>query len=408
MRPFLFFLFLNFSILLLSTEKENGNKTLNLTENQIQNKSSNNSTNKAENNTSLKTENKITNKTGNNTSFKPKNKLFRKTKNNTYFKFPNKASNKTNKKNPKKKKPMKKKPILSPLESSPSFENDESDEITNKDVYSLNDLTFDMILQKGNNFKWLVILYSQTCGHCQDARRAIRKVFPNYRNSTTIRFAEIEITRNPMTNMRFEIEGVPYIFLLQNNSIYEMDLYANERNLIKFIETDFNNVTEDLKPLPPIVAPYKVGWEIAKNVVRVITNGINEMLYDSGYDIEFTPLTLFLSIISFFASICLIEYFCCLRFCPDNDEKKEEEKEGKNIEKKENEEEEKEKEENEENENKIEEEKDKENEEATEEEKRKREKEKEKEKEKSKKEEGNEKNINKETKVKKQKKKKKE
>ena len=78
----------------------------------------------------------------------------------------------------KKKKPIKRKPVLSPLESSPSFEKNNSEEITNKDVYSLNDLTFDMILQKGNNYKWLVILYSQTCGHCQDARRAIRKVFP--------------------------------------------------------------------------------------------------------------------------------------------------------------------------------------------------------------------------------------
>ena len=43
-----------------------------------------------------------------------------------------------------------------------------------------------------------------------------------------------------------------------------MDLYANERNLKKFIETDFNNVTEDLKPLPPMVPLQKVGWEIQK------------------------------------------------------------------------------------------------------------------------------------------------
>ena len=384
MRPFLFFLILNFSILLISSEKENVNKTVNQTENQKVNEDKSKIENKLTNNTSNKTEN--------NTSFKPENK----------------TSNKTDKKKPKKKKPIKRKPVLSPLDSSPSFENSNPEEITNKDIYSLNDLTFDMILQKGNNYKWLVILYSQTCGHCQDARRAIRKVFPNYRNSTTIRFGEIEITRNPMTNMRFEIEGVPYIFLLQNNSIYEMDLYANERNLKKFIETDFNNVTEELKPFPPMVAPHKVGWEIAKNVVRVITNGINEMLYDAGYEIEFTPLTLFLSIISFFASICIIEYFCCLRFCPDDDEKKDKDKEGQNVEKKENEEDDKEKKENEENENKIEEEENKENKETTEEEKIKREKEKEKENEKIKKEEENEKNTNKEIKTKKPKKKKKE
>ena len=397
MRAFLFFLLLIFSILLLSAEKENGNKTLNLTENKKvkddkgkkENELSNSTINKTANKNSFKTRKEESNKTGNNTSFKPLNK----------------TSNKTHKENPKKKKP-KRKPVVSPLESSPSFGNSDPNEITNKDVYSLNDLNFDIILQQGNNYKWLVILYSQTCGHCLEARRAIRKILSHYRNSTKVRFGEIEITRNLMTYMRFEVDMVPYIFLLQNNSIYELDLYPNEKNLKEFIETDFKSVTEDLKPLPPMVPFHKVGWEVGKNVVRVITNGINEMLYDAGYEIEFTPLTLFLSIISFFGSICFLQYFCCLKFCPDNDENKEKEKEGDKEEKKENEEDDKEKEENV---NKIEGEDNNGNKEITEKEKIKREKEKEKENKKIKKEAEN-KNINKDekTKIKKAKKKKKE
>ena len=90
-----------------------------------------------------------------------------------------------------------------PIRSTSKIPNDTS-HLNNNDVYSLNDLTFDMVLKGGNNYKWLVILYSETCGHCEHARREIRKVFPSYKNSTSIRFAEIEINKNYLTNMRFD------------------------------------------------------------------------------------------------------------------------------------------------------------------------------------------------------------
>ena len=210
--------------------------------------------------------------------------------------------------------------------------NDDNENIANKEIYSLNDLTFDLVLQKGNNRKWLVILYSQTCGHCEHARRELRKIFANYKNNASIGFAEIEINRNPMTNMRFNIEGVPYIFLLQNDSIYEMDLYPSQKNLMKFIETKFEDVKNELKPFPPMVQLHKFGWQILKNIMRGITNGVNELLYDYGYEFEFTPLLLLLTIFMFFGSICLFEYFCCLGFCPDEEAKKKKKK--KEIEKK--------------------------------------------------------------------------
>ena len=163
-------------------------------------------------------------------------------------------------------------------EFKPSSDPNNSHYISGRQIYVLNDNTFDIILQDGKYFKWLVILYSELCNHCAHARGEIRKIFPKYMNSTTIRFAEIEINRNQMIDMRFDyVQGVPYIFLLQNNSLYEMDLYPNEKNLLNFIEIDLKNVSNELKPFPPKLKIYKVVWYTLRNSFLGVIEGINEL-----------------------------------------------------------------------------------------------------------------------------------
>ena len=206
----------------------------------------------------------------------------------------------------------------------PSLKSNNSHYISSERIYTLNDINFDIILQNGNYYKWLVILYSDTCVHCEHAREEIRKIFPQYKNSTTIRFAELEIYLNHMTDVRFDyVEGVPYIFLLQNNSIYEMDLYPNEKNLIKFIETDFKNVSSELKPFPARVGLIKVGFFMIKNAFKGVIEGINELLYIFGYNFQITPLLFILLIILIILFLFLLDYFCCSRFCPDEKIKRE-------------------------------------------------------------------------------------
>ena len=196
--------------------------------------------------------------------------------------------------------------------------------IPNTKIYSLNDLNFDTILQNGNYYKWLVILYSETCGHCEHARKEIRKIFHKYKNSTTIRFAEIEININHMTDIRFDyVDGVPYIFLLQNNSLYEMDLYPSEKNLIKFLETDFKDVKHELKSFPSKVGLIQIGWFMFKSAFRGVTEGINELLYIYGFEFQFTPLLFVLMIIMIILLIFILDYFCCSKCCPDEKIKKE-------------------------------------------------------------------------------------
>ena len=212
-----------------------------------------------------------------------------------------------------------------PLKSTSKIPNDTS-HMPNNDIYNLNDLTFDMVLRGGNYYKWLVILYSETCGHCEHARREIRKVFPDYKNSTLIRFAEIEINKNHLTNMRFDIEGVPYIFLLQNESIYEFDLFPSVKNLKTFIDTDFNEVEEDLKPFPEMVPSYKIIFVVLSNIFNGITNMINDIIFDWGFDFEFTPMILFMSFIGFIIFICILEFYCCAKCCPDEEKPKKKKK----------------------------------------------------------------------------------
>ena len=285
MRPFLFFFLIIISIILLSKEKESENKTLNKT--------------------------KI-----------------------------KKSEKKTSKKKDKKKKSKKnKQPDLIP----PPFLNfisdipDDTYNLLNDGVYLLNDKNIDKVLQNGNNYRWLVILFSETCGHCYFARTEIRKVLPDYKYSSYLRFAEIEINFNPMTNMRFNIDGVPYIFLLQNNTMYIMDLYPSQKNIIKFLETDLSDfLPEEKKPFPPpMVDTNKFGWDKIKNTLQDITDNINEFLNNYGIKIQFTPLLLFIIITILFTITCILEYFCCLKFCPDEvnigeEKKNRNKKEGKN------------------------------------------------------------------------------
>ena len=247
----------------------------------------------------------------------------------------NNTQTNTTKKNPK---PKKNKYGMPPLVKSTSKIPNDTSQISNKDIYSLNDLTFDMVLRGGNYYKWLVILYSETCGHCEHARREIRKIFPDYKNSTSIRFAEIEINKNHLTNMRFDIEGVPYIFMLQNESMYELDLFPSAKNLKKFIETDFNDVEEELRPFPKMVPMHHVALVVLSNILRGITNVINDILFDFGFEFEFTPTLFALTFFGGIALICILQFYCCAKFCPDEEKPKKKKKKSKKKKEKEEEE----------------------------------------------------------------------
>ena len=110
---------------------------------------------------------------------------------------------------------------------------------TGSKIHDLNDLFFDYMIRDGKIYRWFILFYSKTCGHCMRAKREIKKVFEELKSNDSLRFAQIEAYDNTMTNVRFNITGVPYIIIVENNTMHELDLYPNYENLKKFIFTNF-------------------------------------------------------------------------------------------------------------------------------------------------------------------------
>ena len=186
-------------------------------------------------------------------------------------------------------------------------------------IYDLNDMIFDYMIREGKIYRWFILFYSKTCGHCRRARKEINKVFEDLKTNNTLRFAQMEAYDNTLTNVRFNITGVPYIILIENNSILELDLFPNYENLKNFISTNFSEVKEELKPLPKRVKFTYVAWVIFKQTLDSITEGFNNLLKRHNINIKFNSLTFVISVLTTIILCCVGMVKCCI-YCCCNDE----------------------------------------------------------------------------------------
>ena len=83
-------------------------------------------------------------------------------------------------------------------------------------------MIFDYMIREGKIYRWFILFYSKTYGHCRRVRKEINKVFEDLKTNKTLRFAQMEAYDNTLTKVRFNIAGVPYIILIENNSILEL------------------------------------------------------------------------------------------------------------------------------------------------------------------------------------------
>ena len=187
-------------------------------------------------------------------------------------------------------------------------------------IHELNDITFDYMIREGKIYRWFILFYSRSCGHCKRAKKEILKIFDDYKNISNLRFAEIEAYQNTMTNVRFNITGVPYMILVENNKIYEMDLFPNYDNLKDFIFTNFSNVEEELKPLPRKVKFAYVAYLILKQTLDDITDNFNRFLKSKGINFQFNTLGFVAVIISIILSCCWGIIHCCLKYCCNDED----------------------------------------------------------------------------------------
>ena len=70
--------------------------------------------------------------------------------------------------------------------------NEEEGFFSSEKIHELNDITFDYIIRDGQIYRWFILFYSRSCGHCKRAKKEILKIFDTYKNKTNLRFAGCE------------------------------------------------------------------------------------------------------------------------------------------------------------------------------------------------------------------------
>jgi glutaredoxin len=142
-------------------------------------------------------------------------------------------------------------------------------------------MTFEDTINAGKYYKWCVIFYLKTCGHCKRAKNARDKIFKKV-SDPKVRFAQLETEENMITNIRFNVTAVPYIVLIENNSMLELEKYPNEENLLNFCQSNFSNFEKEIILYPKPIGMGKVSWIMFRETINGLIHQINYYLKKYG------------------------------------------------------------------------------------------------------------------------------
>ena len=186
------------------------------------------------------------------------------------------------------------------------------------EIIILNDNNFHTFVKDGRDNRWLIIFFSQSCYYCNRAIQILNNILykNQFKSVNNIKFGKIDISINTKVNFRFNISEVPYIALIDNNSMIELNLYPNEKNLLNFIESNLSQWKNKFNiPKNNLLKYYYMSFD---NSISIFVNNINNFLKSrhinySMNSIVFMLLYIVLCII-FWAIIfkgCIICIICC-------------------------------------------------------------------------------------------------
>ena len=186
------------------------------------------------------------------------------------------------------------------------------------EIIILNDNNFHTFVKDGRDNRWLIIFFSESCYYCNRAIQILNNILykNQFKSVNNIKFGKIDISINTKVNFRFNISEVPYIALIDNNSMIELNLYPNEKNLLNFIESNLSQWKNKLNiPKNNLLKYYYMSFD---NSISIFVNNINNFLKSrhinySMNSIVFMLLYIVLCII-FWTIIfkgCIICIICC-------------------------------------------------------------------------------------------------
>lgn len=179
--------------------------------------------------------------------------------------------------------------------------------ITNDKIYELTDADFDFFIQNGQNYKWFVLFYVSTCGHCRRARKEIKAIFDKNITDPNIRFAQIETNSNMMASIRFNVTQIPYITLISNNTMIELQKYPNAKNLEEFLKISFNQTDLTILPIPAKPTMFYVTYLMMKESFESVRLFFNRKIKEKGFNFQLKSNHLIIALILTITLIIFIE-----------------------------------------------------------------------------------------------------
>ena len=125
------------------------------------------------------------------------------------------------------------------------------------------------VVNDGKLYRWFLYAYSSNNKN-SFLEKEILKLFYEYKKNDTIRFGKFDILHSDKIRYSLGITKTPYIFIVQNKSIYEFDSIPNYDNLKKFINTNFNNSNYKSK-----IYPSELNIPILNNTVPDLSSFFN-------------------------------------------------------------------------------------------------------------------------------------
>ena len=183
-------------------------------------------------------------------------------------------------------------------------------------IYELNDTSFDEITKAGRAYRWLILFYSYTANsEYINAMKEVKNIYESYKTLNELRFAQMNIDNNVITKIRLDINKIPNLILLENDTMLEMNSTLNHENIEGFIFTIFSEVKAYLKPLPQKITYTYAQWVIYSKAFDEFLNEFNQDLMNRGIKIHFNVYgfiicAIILVVISFYIMKYII-YFCC-------------------------------------------------------------------------------------------------
>jgi len=167
------------------------------------------------------------------------------------------------------------------------------------EINILNDNNFDSLVKNGKDNRWLIIFFIESCYHCERAIQVLKNIL--YKNQfssvNNIKFGQIDISKNSKTNFRFNITEVPYIILIENNSMIELIDYPNERNFLNFMESNFSK-WRNIFPMPKI-GLFRYYYIYFKNSLDFLVDKINDLLKSNNINYDINPIVFIILYIIF-------------------------------------------------------------------------------------------------------------